>query len=244
MGQMGKGDVFAVLAPGVYVSFVVYACAMATGSESTESLWDIFQDLVVNLQENPLSLLIVAFLAYLVGSLVRAIPVSFAERAYPSFEGLKPSFKSTFPYPSILEAVSRDLEKSYPGLGGHVPKLVGLSMKELHSLYNYWKSVVCHCSESGFDYYRSFEIRVRFFAGVIWAALAGILGSLYIAFDQGAFLHSALHMFGISSLVFILLGGRIRKVRRQEARILLITYVAVLQGCQQPPDSPLTEGPG
>ncbi|MBI1760234.1 MAG: hypothetical protein HYR56_02250 [Acidobacteria bacterium] len=223
VSQFNKSDLFAVLPPGFVIFTFVYAVYRT--NNQTASLWAVLQGLTDQLQQRPAWLVFVLFAAYLLGNLVRTIPVEFAERMLPPFR------KKGFPYPDKLQEVIVTLTENaaaarlvdseqLPDLSNGVP---------LH-VYNYWKNALCVGTANGFDYFQSFETRMRFFTGMLWAGWVGLLGSLVIALRCQTLTHPAgLTMFVLALVILLTFGLNFRRVRRQEARALLLLFVVYQQ---------------
>ena len=97
-------------------------------------------------------------------------------------------------------------------------------------VFNYWKDILCVNSIEGFIYYQTFETRVRLFAGYYWASWSGIIGGCYIMLKEQTISHDiGFPLFLISLVLIITFGSNFRRVRRQEARALLLIYSAYMQ---------------
>lgn len=82
LGKIGKVDFFACLPSGTYAFISLYlAFSMEIGVDTNgHSLWFEINKLIENTSQKPTSLLLIMFCSYLLGSVLRAIPVSFTER--------------------------------------------------------------------------------------------------------------------------------------------------------------------
>lgn len=230
VSQFNKGDLFAVLSPGFVIFTFVYAVYRT--DKTTASLWAVLQVLAEQLQQRPAWIVFVLFAAYLLGSLLRAVPVWWAERLSPPFR------MSRFPYPDVLKEVVATVKNHYKAAGLDETRLPDLGDGVPMHIYNYWKNALCLGTASGFDYYQTFEMRVRFFTGMIWAGWIGLLCSLAV------FIHcwAATHVVGWTMLLLALLllltfGVNFRRVRRQESRALLLLFITYLQQQQSPSPS-------
>jgi len=97
-------------------------------------------------------------------------------------------------------------------------------------VFNYWKSMICINSPEGFEYYQTFEMRVRLMSGIICAAWCGIIGALYIFISTLSIFHGiGLPLFLVSFTLLMIFGLNIHRVRLQEARELLLIYSAYVQ---------------
>jgi hypothetical protein len=225
IGKFGKGEIFTVLPPGFYTFIVVYSCYTVTGLPKNEltSLWMIIHKLSTDIQNNPILLLLILFGSYLFGSIIRTVPVFLAEKTIPPHS-------ANFPYPGILVDVLETM-KNYKGTerdsAGKLPNIEnGIPM----DVFNYWKDLLCVNSIEGFDYYQTFEVRSRFFAGMIWAGWFGIFGGIYVLISTPSIVwRVAFAILIISIGVLAAFGLNFRRVRKQEAKALLLILIAYLQ---------------
>jgi hypothetical protein len=225
LGQFSRSDFFAVLPPGFYIFVVVYSCAALDFIESSKdrTIWKVIESLTDQIQQRPLFLIFILFACYMLGSIFRALPVYWAERSIPPF-------RADFPYPEILKEVMEVLNMNNDATKHDISKMPSLKDGVPMHVFNYWKDVLCVNSIEGFEYYQTFEIRVRFFSGIIWASWSGIFGGLYVMLREGDFIHNVgLPVLSLSLILLITFGSNFRRVRRQESRALLLIYSAYLQ---------------
>ena len=236
INQFSKSDFFGVLPPGFYSFVAVYSWYSVQfitkpsiePKPSVESLWGILTKLSGAVQEKPATLVFILFASYLIGSVFRAIPVYWAER-------LIPPFTKDFPYPITLIEVLATLN-AYPETTKHdINKMPKVDKGVPMHIFNYWKDVLCLRSPEGFAYYQTFETRVRFFAGMIWAGLIGSLSGGYLILRFLDLKHpTGLPLFLLSSILLIIFSSNFRRVRRQEARSLVTIFTAYVQECERP----------
>lgn len=221
VSQVNKSDLFAVFPPGFVIFTFVYAVYRT--DRQTASLWVVLQGLADQLQQRPAWIVFVLFAAYLLGNLVRTIPVAFAER-------MLPPFTDEFPYPEVLRKVRDTLAANAEAACLDTKHLPNLEKGVPLHVYNYWKDALCVGTAAGFDYFQTFETRMRFFTGMLWAGWTGLLGSLVIALRCQMLAHPAgLTMLLLALVILLTFGLNFRRVRRQEARALLLLFVAYLQ---------------
>ena len=110
LNRISGSDFFAILVPGSYIFFTLYVTVLSFLEEEMMSLWTMVEKLSVKLSESPVYILLILFIAYLMGSIFRAIPVGHAER-------MVPPFTSKFPYPSHLNHVIQKLKLDYAHSG-------------------------------------------------------------------------------------------------------------------------------
>ncbi|RLJ21206.1 hypothetical protein DJ031_03695 [bacterium endosymbiont of Escarpia laminata] len=225
LGQFSRSDFFAVLPLGFYIFMVVYSCAALEFIEPSNerTIIKVIQSLAIHIQQQPIFLIFILFACYMLGSIFRALLVYWAERSIPPF-------RANFPYPETLTEVIDTLNKHHDATKHDVSKMPSLKNGVPMHVFNYWKDVLCVNSIEGFEYYQTFETRVRLFTGIIWASWSGILGGIYIVLMEGDFSHKiGLPLFLLSLILLITFGSNLRRVRRQESRVLLFMYSAYLQ---------------
>jgi hypothetical protein len=148
-------------------------------------------------------------------------------------ERLLPPFRVMFPHWRVLRTFVAGLKTnaSWAGLAeGELPDLpAAVPYGETMLLFNHWKNALCVRSPESFRYYQMFESRSRMFAGMFWAGLIGVLGSIWTLAHLGVtgFAHTpfAWQALAVSAVVILLFGGQFRRVREQEARVLLSLYL-------------------
>ncbi len=223
LNKVSGSDFFAVIAPGFYsfVALFVVIIALGPNSSGFQSIWKILDHLLSLIEKSPISLIFILFGTYLVGSAFRAIPVTFAERSIPRF-------KSNFPYPSALNDILDKLQGN-PQLWKGDPKQMPMIPSDFpEAIFNFWKTRLCIVSQEGFAYYQSFENRSRFFAGIIWASIVGFGCSIIIFIGTLSIVNPVgIPILLFSLVLFIAFGSNFRRIRRQEARALLLAYLAI-----------------
>lgn len=228
LNRIGKVDFFAVLPAGFYVFVVfliVFGLATSPTTGTTISIWKPISDLVATAVGKPVTLVLVLFGSYLIGSSLRAFPVKWAEKATPPF-------RLEFPYPLELQRVISELEKQKEASGFNPNKSLSISDDLKMSVFNYWKDKLCMKSPDGFSYYQSFEARTRYFAGMFWAGCIGVIGGLIIIFQiPNGSLDQKFGVLVLSIMIMVVFGGQFRRVREQEARVLVSLFAVLQQDC-------------
>lgn len=225
VGQFTRSEFFSVLPTGFYVFMLIYSFVIVVSpmGKSLEDLWGVVSLLATQLQNQPVLLIFLLFACYLLGSIFRALPVRWAEKTIPPF-------KTEFPYPSVIKNVIEEINH-HSDLTKHDKKnipVVNLSVPI--DVFNYWKDTLCVNTFEGFEYYQLFETRVRFFAGIIWAAWCGMLASGLILFLTHDLTHGVgLPLIAISIILLLTFGSNFRRVRRQEVRALVTLFIVFLQ---------------
>lgn len=225
VGQFSKSEFFSVLPPGFYTFIVVFSCYAVSAPQGARpsTLWMIFDALSAKIYSNPVLLIFVLFACYLFGSIFRTLPVYWAEMTV--------RFRNpNFPYSNVLSDALVELGSHAKATKHDSKKLPDLTQGVPMNVFNYWKNLLCLQSPEGFEYYQTFETRVRFFGGMIWSAWFGILGSIYIfivavrsSWPIGA------AILTISLVVLASFGLNFRRVRTQEAKALLLIFTAHMQ---------------
>jgi hypothetical protein len=225
LSQFSKSEFFSVLPPGFYIFVIIYSCLVLDlgGTTSPKSLFDVF-DLLANLiYQQPAYIIFILFASYMLGSIFRALPVRWAEKSIPPFN-------VGFPYSNFLHEVLGTLNDNIDATKHIESKLPHWKGNLSDHVFNYWKDALCVNSIEGFEYYQTFETRVRFFCGMIWASWFGIIGSLYIIIRLSDITHNiGLPLFLLSLILIITFGSNFRRVRKQEAKALLLIFSAYLQ---------------
>ena len=220
--RVSGSDFFAILTPGFYIFIAIYALTLSFGSFQSKdsSLWEVIFNLSLHIQESPSILIFIFFGAYLFGSIFRTLPVNYAEKIIPPFT-------TSFPYPEKLTKLINILKDHHDGAQID-PELLPKFGNELPlEIFNYWRYVICINSKEGFEFYRSFETRVRFFTGIIWASVTGVIfGGLIIIKTHYFFHPSGFPLLLLSLIIFFTFGLNFRRVRRHEARALLTIFCA------------------
>ncbi len=226
LSQFSRSDFLAVLPPGFYVFVVIYSCAALEFIEPSKdrTIFKVIKLLANQIQHNPIYLIFILFACYMLGSIFRAFPVVWAERSIPPFH-------ANFPDIDIMKNVIDTLNNNKETTKHDVSKMPLLKDNgefPMH-VFNYWKDVLCINSIDGFEYYLTFETRVRLFSGIIWAAWSGVLGGLYVILKEGDNgLDVGLPILLLSLVLLVAFGSNFRRVRRQESRALLLIYSAYL----------------
>ncbi|HSB68251.1 MAG TPA: hypothetical protein VLT62_02805 [Candidatus Methylomirabilis sp.] len=223
VGRMTSVEFFASIPPGLFVFLVSYTCLVsASGKEPPPSLWGHLMALSNALKESPPLILFVIFGAYLIGSVIRSMPVQWAE-SVTAF-GRK---HSRFPYSlELVDLLQRlDAQSGATDLEAKgLPKFTELTA----GVFNYWKDFLCIKAPEGFVYYQTFEARSRFYTGMFWAGVAGVAGFIVMLGlwgKGGISLVPATQLLVLSVILVVAFGLQLWRVREQEARVLLMLFV-------------------
>lgn len=209
-------DFFAVLPAGFYsVTMMAFSLTVPPGAHN---MIDALSPLAGVLKDNPVYFVFWLFAAYLVGSIARALRVTWAER-------VSPPFRSDFPFPEKLRETLENLKTS-PATRLDATRIPDIRNGLSNDEFNYWKDVLCTKTKSGFEYYQTFESRVRFSAGMVWAGVIGVVVAVFMFFRCPGV---AWQMLLVSITVYAAFGLHLRRVREQEAKALLFLYLAYLQ---------------
>ncbi len=221
LSRVAHVEFFAVLPAGLYITVVGFMTADVALSPPLDSnvLVRLLEH-VEGVQKDAGRVLLAIFAAYVAGSILRVLPVRWVEQVIPPFKSTFPSIRrlSTFRAEVIANAAhfSHDVTR-LPSLGQTVPM----------SVFNHWKNLVCLNSADGFRYYQDFEARSRFFAGMFWASLVGVV--LPLAALHATSWPPVLQLIVPSALLLVLFGSQFRRVRAQEAQVLYSVYSALCQ---------------
>ncbi len=221
INKFNKVDFFSVFPSGFY-SLTVIILTFSPPSQNQGFLERL--SLVVNqVKSEPAWLLFILFGSFLLGSIFRALRVSWAE-------WVTPPFTSGFPYPALLQKALKNLKDNASASGIEKSQLPDLNKEMNSDIYNFWKDTLCLRNPTSFEYYQSFEAQARFSAGMVWAGLTGILGSVIIIIRSFSLNNWFFwQMLGISFAIYLAFAFHLRRVRKQETRVLLFLYIAYLQ---------------
>lgn len=240
-----RGEFFPVMAPGLYVFLAIAAVSVAIGDDSTgATLWEKFNPLVKLLTDYwPLSILVI-FAAYLLGNILRAVPVNLSDkicrRWFRRTVPLKKRFffDSKFPYKKLIKEYVETLPKYGILPNKFLPNDKEIDAMEhyvLHTIFNYFKLVLCTGAPDAFAYIQEFESRVRLFSGMFWAGLVGIFTNIiltvHVLFNNNFEIwREFIVVYFIISLILVLLFGRqLPRVRGQEAVHVYLAYFAYIK---------------
>jgi hypothetical protein len=208
-------DFFAAIPSGMYVFLVAHA----TYSATTTSLWQYLVEFAGVVQETPALAVLVLFGAFLFGSIIRSIPVDWADACTTLGRG------KSFPYVQRLRHMRDRLivERGVSNISEErLPDPAGVS----RITFNYWKDFLCIEAPAAFSFYETFEARSRFFAGMFWAGVAGLGGAVIAKISS---ISSPSSQIAVLSLTLVAAFGlQLRRVRAQEASVLF-TLIAVLR---------------
>lgn len=229
VNRINVSDIASIIAPGFYLYFAVHIFYTAyyqfNGEHalaSANSFWDILFHFSTSLYEKPSMLLFIFFASYLLGTVLRAIPVRFTE-------SLIPPFHSRFPYPDALNNVLATL-RANKTLIRYNEDFFPAQIEHVHmNVFNYWKNLLCLKALAVFHHYKSFENRSRFFAGMILSSLAATIASIIMNFVNQSCSSVYIPLFVLSGTLFTIFGVNFRRIRRQEAEALFTMYIAFLQ---------------
>jgi len=233
-----KSDFFAILVPGLFLLYIILSIFLAvTQRDPGYSILNRIKPYFAAIKEYwPLAIIIIAA-AYLLGNLIRAVRVTTADELIKKILSLssiltknkekKLGYKSSFPYPHILNKIKQDLIDSK-----QIPPLTLPEENCLYNAWNFWKLSICSESPEMFDHIKELESRVRLFAGMFWAGLLGIIGNLIIfvscmfnSATRVVWLEYNIYLLFTSTVIFIMFGLNLYRVRRDEARSVFNGYL-------------------
>jgi hypothetical protein len=219
--KISKRDFFILLPPGFYIFMVANICFIATTEPQT--LNELFWRLSDHVKKEPALLIFVLFACYLIGNIIRAIPVHLAERSIPPFA-------NRFPFCKHLKEVAKSLTDLAEASNLTPEKMPDISNGISREVYLYWMKVLCINSADGFEYIQTFETRVRLFAGMIWASWIGLIcGTYTLLIALHTYPYAGIGVLLASMSMLLTFGVNFRRVRKQESEALFLTYTALLQ---------------
>lgn len=234
--RVRKTEFFAIFAPGVYVVSASSLFALAVFTPDVNRLpWERIHGLLQSLSKDWFVAGTGLFFAYLIGSVLRAIPVNAADKLCGrlfKFTATQPFdsqiYSARFPYSKMLRAQLEALHKN--GVAKNVKS--PLEHDSTHTMFNYWKAVLCHRSPESFAYTQELEGQVRLFAGMFWAGVIGLsislLGTYLCRRSVSTAWFMPLFLFGCLSLVIGgVFGWRLRRVRADEVVRVFMALIAL-----------------
>jgi len=225
VGRIARGDFFSVL-PGGFFVLLMAALAMYPPAQTTDFIAAI-RPLADGIRENPYYLVLVIFGAFLIGSVIRSLPLVWAER-------VSPPFHSRFPFHAQLKGALKDLTDNCQAAMFRPEASPDLSKDINRNIWNYWKDTLCCHNEKAFHFYQSFEIRARYAAGLVWAGIGGMIASMTMFMRCP---HAALQTIVVSALIYLAFSYNLRRARDAEARALLFLFIAHQQSGPSAPGS-------
>ncbi|NIM16139.1 MAG: hypothetical protein GTO45_29400 [Candidatus Aminicenantes bacterium] len=228
-----KTDFFAIFVPGAYVfSIILFVYLAITHEDANISISHRIESVFDELKDYWPLTLIIFIICYLIGILIRSFRVSIADelckKIFSRFTRFKKGkwnitfYKSSFPYPAILEKLIQHLTES------KLVKRIKLPDEEyLDSAYQFWKLSICSELPDVFSYTQTLESTVRLFAGMFWAGLLGIIGSIVILVARLSWWKLDLLLFSISLIISTIFGMNIRRVRGREVSYVFIAYLVL-----------------
>jgi hypothetical protein len=212
--RVGRLEFFAALLPGFFLVCAITIAFAPVQMVPTTTLWTRLEGAATHIGGAPPLVVLLAFGAYLIGSLVRIVPLKAVERVIPPGKVLFPHVVEVRRFINTLkeEATAACHEVSLgPTIGNSLSQHV----------FNHWKNAVCLRSADGFRYYQSFESRSRMFAGMFWAGLVGILCAIItICRTVPNVSRAGVELMVLSLAIVVCFGSQFRRVRVQEAVVL------------------------
>ncbi len=167
-------------------------------SKLDHGIWNAINKLIKKTSSEPTSLLLIIFIAYLLGSIFKAVLVKKAEHLSNHLNKMK---ESIFPEMQQLNSDTQDLQFPYmKNIIKQIERINGYAnipatMKEefnstketiycinsikeekekeyaLLAVYNYWKDIICINSPEAFVFFQEFEAKTRFFSTMVYSGI-------------------------------------------------------------------------
>jgi hypothetical protein len=224
--RIEKIDFFAVFPAGFYVFvvlFIDYQAFLSPDAFLGKSIWSPVLNLAETVGSKPINLALILFVCYLLGSSLRALPVKWVER-------LTPPFRLEFPYPDRLKKVLKELASNRKASDFDPERPPIITNDVEMSVFNYWKDTLCIGTHDAFAYYQTFEARTRFFAGMFWSGCIGTVGGTAVLFHRCVSDFPDKYIPLVLSVILVaVFGGQFRRVREQEAGVLVTLFAVHMQ---------------
>ncbi|PCJ57448.1 MAG: hypothetical protein COA73_10780 [Candidatus Hydrogenedentota bacterium] len=254
--RLGRIEFFATIPAGLLIFYFLYTAIymlswfrygpgdtvtldllIPVGEESSHLALVIANQVLLDyLTQNPAAIVLLLFIAYIIGSIVRSLPVSKVDEAIPNITGKEN--KGNFPYPLIIRETVENISNNAQLLGLphdiQLPNVEDIDDKALMDIFSFWKDDLRVNAPDVYTHYEAFEARSRFFAGMIIAGFVGcgafggaLGGAMFLAFYKGAdiaFSPFIITMF-LPILISLTYSLQIRRIRKQEVKELLMLYI-------------------
>ncbi len=227
--RLGRVEFFATLPPGLFVVLAIVLAfeALLGDVPATQSAWASLEPLARTVEEQPSLIPILLFLTYLAGSLIRALPVSWAE----AIAGVRRS-RPRFPFPAKVDAFLGGVRDYHAGTTAW-PRLTLTEGKLPIDVFNFWKNYLCCTDPAAFQVYEAYEARSRMYAGMLFAGLLAFAAGAAVLGVAFASAHApsrvGMEMFVVSGAVAALFGSQLYGVRETEALVLVSLYAVTRQ---------------
>lgn len=233
-----KTEILAILIPGTFVTGVILSDVLTyTQDTSTNCVLERFSPFFEVLRSNWILIFLVFVFIFLIGNLIRTIRVNRVDKMgdilfkrFIKDSWTKDLYHESFPYPKMLEKIKEELVQARLVEDFPLPK----DKRGLHDLYNYWKTMICIDAPASFAFTQDLESRVRMFAGMFWAGVAGIVGSflaiISFSFNQAAYTVWGVYilvMLGLSVTLMLAFGLNLKRVRGQEVSSVFLAFLYI-----------------
>lgn len=221
--RVGTVDFFGIVVPGSYIIMVSLLAFLAVTGSGGESFVSGIEAIVAQVRQWPVAIILLLAI-YLVGSLPRAFAVGATEKVCLRYRRLlkgpwaKRSSETKlcsqrmgrtwaihddapFPYPEMLRKLRIELAKR-----GLADDEDANESKELSVVdFDYWKITIQKEWPASIPFVRSLESRVRYFVGMFWASITGVIAAT-VALCASVIRSATSGATGFGSLA-LLMGG-------------------------------------
>lgn len=247
LSRVRKSEFFAILAPGFYAISALFLVTLAWHyAADNVPWWRHTADFLSKYFDRWPVPAAGAFFAYLIGCVLRAIPVSIADNLCGKVfkiiarEGYETDlYSGEFPYCTMLEGQLKVLQVNGVETGIEVPSCE----RSAHTMFNYWKATLCQFAQESFVLTQELEGQVRLFAGMFWSGVVGfsaiVAGVVFVPGLVSSTWFTPLSVYGLLSLtVGVVFGWRLRRVRGDEVRGVFLALAAFHDGSPMRPVEP------
>jgi hypothetical protein len=238
ISRVGRFEFFSIMTPGFHILVVLVFLAHGFGDQGhATTAWQRLEPLVETVSANWPLAIVLLFSTYLLGSIPRAMSVSRLDEGWPKRIGrifakretwTRRLYDDEFPYRGALQLTLNALKENKIAEGQSISR-EGTS----HTMFNFWKMVLCCNASEAFAYLQNLEERVRLFAGMIRAGVFGLLGTIalliacvFSAETRNVWLVPTAGLCAISLVMIVTFSRYLRPLRGWEVNHVFLAYVA------------------
>lgn len=250
-----RGDFVSTMVPGFFImSLIIITFTLSLESAPVESRKDVILAPAGILEESWVVFLSFLFSCYIIGVIVKSIPVDWG---FPKIPILNKYKGSKFPHKRLyykyynyymkgdfiykLSEYCKNSEKI---------KVIGSNNVATNSDpmfdsngFNFIKMFICASSPGNYSILQELESRSRLYGAMRLTGLIGVLISFFLYFmlsNNGTletWFSVNFTMFTLSLIILVIFGLQIRRIRRDEARHVYLSLFAIIRSRDRLPVS-------